>query len=692
MFTVVIAEKEHLDAIKENHLFLEPFLKSREIAFCEWRPDETEFSEMVPTLEQTVSRVENWRAIVIATDEGLYQKNPFDLVEYKPPAPKIKFDYAPMDEPESDEVTGKALKVDLDDVTESTSNLLNEKLVAYLGKQRKAKFAAFEQAKEKPLTRLMTFLCEEPMVSSGRNHADEDPEFEEYLEENRKKHEIREQIRGTQQVECSLPLQIFCIARRTYKNPEYDIPVSWSSHGELQYSKFYDQNLYFDRMRYFVFDLLPKHHRNYTFDYIRFLYAVLILAGHEVPQGAIQKERVYLLCCENDEDALDKMLSAYESKLSATASELEYMIDDRVRKEKERLSDREANLLFGTNIPIPVIIDKEIDAKGIYANPREYHLSEDRPIEEEWVWKEQFQASKKTMRKLLKQPRRALKKASGDLHRLKDADVSRAMMLNEFQLEDVQERTDNEELMMVETDPMNLTDTSQYEKKIEKQDSEIKEEISGRMKKRTILLLSLFTLLLYLGGCVPLFLRNVKGERTLVGSAALILTCFGLMFVLLLAALFIYRKAMRRKIESYNEVMREFDADLNNALTQYSHYLSHAGNVLRGYSVLNYRENTEDTSTTEVRLLRKYVMDLKKTKAEVDDVFGKYITGKYDTTGRGSSTYEYDYLRGTDYEFPLPYTTADRTVITYIETGSRAEVPVRFVKSLTARREELYDE
>ena len=590
MFTVVIAEKEHLDAIKDNHLFLEPFLKNQEIAFCEWRPDETEFSEMVPTLEQTVSCVEKWRAIVVATDEGLYQKNPFDLVDYKPPEPKMKFDYAPMDEPESDEVTGKARNVDLNDVTESVSNTLNEKLVSYLGKLRKAKFAAFEKAKEKPLTRLMTFLCEEPMVSQGRNHANEDPEFDEYLAESRKKQEIRAEIRGITQVECSLPSQIYCIARRTYKNPEYDIPVSWSSHGELQYSKFYDQNLYFDRMRYFVFDLLPKHHRNYAFDYIRFLYALLILAGNDVPQGSIQKERVYLLCCEDDKDALDQMLSAYESKLSATAGELEFMIDDRVRKEKDPLTDSEANSLFCANIPIPVTMDEEIDTKDIYASLREYHLSEDCPIEESSVWKEQLQTSKKTMRKLLKQPRRVTKKASGDLHRLKYADLSKAMMLNDFQLEDIQERTDNEELLMVETDPMNLLDNSQYEKKIEEQDMEIEQEISGRMKKGTTILMGILALLLFLGGCVPLFLQNVKGERTLVGSTGLIVLCFVLLFVVLLVALFTFRAAMRKKIKAYNGVMQGFNTELNRTFTLYSQYLSHAGNVMRGYSVLNYRE------------------------------------------------------------------------------------------------------
>ncbi|MBR1759394.1 MAG: hypothetical protein IJ744_11840 [Lachnospiraceae bacterium] len=689
MFTVIIAEKEHLDAIHENHLFLEPFLKNREIAFCEWKPQETLFSEMVPSLERTVSRKETWRAIVVCTDEGLHQKNPFDLVDYTPPV--REFDHAPMDEPETEEEGGEDLG-ELDAVPEEVGNRLNDKLIKYLGDLRAAKFAAFEEAKEKPLTRLMTFLCEQPMVSNGRNHAAEDPEFAEYVAESRKKELIRSEIIGTERVECSLPAQVFCVARRTYENPEYDIPTAWNSHEDLQYSKFYDHNLYFDRMRYFVVDLLPKHHRNYAFDYLRFLYALLILAGYDVPQGSIQKERVYALACENNEDALDKVLSEYESKLSATATELEFRIKDIERRGQDHLTDQEANVIFGSKVSIPVTIDRDIKTKDIYADFKAYRLSQNCPADENVVWKNQLAKSKKTIRLLLKQPRRAIKKASADLHELKDADVSKAMMLNEFQLEDIKERTDNEEMAMVETNPMSLTDNTEYEEKMDQHDEEIQGEIGRRMKKGTTVLLGVLGLVFYLIGFVPLFLKNYEGEKTLLGSIGLILVAFGLFFLILLIALFVYRTQMRKKVKGYNNVMQEFETELNEAFTLYSEYLSHACNVMRGYSVLNYRETTEDVGTTEARLLRKHVMDLKRTKAEVDDLFGKHISGKYDTTGADGTIYDYDYLRGVDYEYPLPYNDADRTSITYIQTGNHIELPVRFVKSLTVRREELYDD
>ncbi len=165
MFTVVIAQKEHLDNIQENMVFLEPFIDKRNVAFCEWKTDEQSLMESVPKLEQTVSRRDTWRAVIVCGDEGLHQKNPFDLVNFK--APVRTFDTAPMDEPESDEVTGKAKDVNLDEVTDVTSNILDERLNRYLRELKKAKFAAFEQAVRNPLTRLVTYRANRRWSQKG---------------------------------------------------------------------------------------------------------------------------------------------------------------------------------------------------------------------------------------------------------------------------------------------------------------------------------------------------------------------------------------------------------------------------------------------------------------------------------------------------------------------------------------------
>ena len=49
LFTVLIAEKEHIDAIqKENKLFFEPFLENKELAFCSWNPEGQSLYDSAP--------------------------------------------------------------------------------------------------------------------------------------------------------------------------------------------------------------------------------------------------------------------------------------------------------------------------------------------------------------------------------------------------------------------------------------------------------------------------------------------------------------------------------------------------------------------------------------------------------------------------------------------------------------------
>ena len=134
MFTVVVTQQEHLDSIQEYKSFLKPFLDNSHIAFCRWLPEEPDLLRAVPELYDTVSRHEHWRMILVCDEEKLDRKNPFDLVEYEEPP------QAP----------------DMD-------------LAEYLQLRRKARFAAYDLAATKPSVRLMTWLCQPPLVTTTTN-------------------------------------------------------------------------------------------------------------------------------------------------------------------------------------------------------------------------------------------------------------------------------------------------------------------------------------------------------------------------------------------------------------------------------------------------------------------------------------------------------------------------------------------
>ena len=688
MFTVVIAEQTHLDAIRENPVFLGPFLKSRELGFCQWLPEGETLRDCIPTLEQTVSRRDRWRAVIITTDDGLSRHNPFDLVDYDPPYREL--DKAPQAEPKVPKASGKSGEEEYDEVSEVTGKSLDLRLREYLKKLQAAKFSAYEQAARNPLTRLVTALCQPPMVSEGINDAGKDPEFSEYLAEHRKKQELRAGILAGSTLSINLPAEVFCVARRTCDNPLHDIPASWVPHVDLQYSRFGDRNMYFDKMRYFVFDILPRNHQNYNFDYLRFLSSVLILAGNPVESSQARPGIVYKLICENDEDALDRILSGYISKLNATETVVHERIRELKSRVQERLTDQQAAAIFCGNILIPVTPDRELDQTELYADPR-FGLSRTCPEEEPNVWHDQVRSSLRALRQFLKQPRRAAKRAADDMRQLTEADMDKALLLNDYQLEDLMEHISDEELQMVSIDTPNLYDISEYESRLKKEDQKVRDVIDTRMSRTATVGLGAVVLLVFLFGFLPGIFHNARNAGTflmalLVGAAsvfAFTLVCWGLLLLL--------RRILNRGVEGYNGAMAGIHGEIRDGMTEYSTYLSRVCNVMRGFSVLNFRRKNEPADTKEVRVLNKHLVDMETVKAELQDTFGRYLTGRYPTDGADAQPYDYDFSRTVDFPYPMPTGAADAKRILFLEQGNYVTLPVSYIRALTLRREELYD-
>lgn len=673
MFTVVIAEKEYIDRIQEYKVFLKPFLDDAQVEFCQWRPEQQTLADSVPQLTQTVSRRREWRAIVLCCGDTQEQKNPFDQVQFVPP------EYIPVAETEDEE-------------------LLLEHRRQYLNELKERKFRAFEQAAGKPLTRLMTHLCEGPLLSRNENscvarYMDgvDRLDYLEYQEESRKKQALREQITAGETCGISLPAEVICVARRTYTHQEYDISTSWTPHEDIQYTRFYDWNLYFDKMRYLIFDVLPQEHPDHEFDDIRFLYAVLILAGNDTPSGVLRPNRVFCMNCENDEGALEKLLALYDAKLTQTGICLEGKVSEIENAEKPRLSDRDAKMIFCSNINIPVNLTGEIDRTGLYADPGALGLSTDCPKDEYGAWDQTYLNSRKTLHRLLKLPRRAVKSAGADMRRLSFVDLDMAGRLNEFQAEDVREHTGEEELSMVDVEIPDLYDVERYEKPMTRHCQTIHRKIETRMTRRTTVLLGVAALVLYLVGFLPLLFNNRADGESVMWALILTAAGVGALAVAALICLLFLRGSLRELYRAFNRTMQGISSEIDGSLARYSRYLSHACNTARGFRVLNYLERREDPDVMRVRVYKKHLADIRRTREELREVFGSYMTEAAGVDLESVDIYPYDFSRGVDFSYPMPYSEGMKCQIEFMQPGNTVRVPVDFVKRVTVRREELYD-
>ena len=96
-------------------------------------------------------------------------------------------------------------------------------------------------------------------------------EREQYRHELKMKETLRREFVGDNTLGIAYPKEIYCISKRTSENGFFNPENFWNTRSKNEYSEFCDRNMYFDKMRFLVFDLLPEKHKDFRCDKIRFL-------------------------------------------------------------------------------------------------------------------------------------------------------------------------------------------------------------------------------------------------------------------------------------------------------------------------------------------------------------------------------------------------------------------------------------
>ena len=218
MFTVLIAEKEHIDAIQqENRLFFEPFLENKELAFCPWNPEGQNLEDSVPGLLDAVGRHKKWRAVIINCCKGdmLKARNPFDIVDYSALSSRSEPDERPVTD-------------DSREVWEASWKTYHERLT-------EEKEKVYKSALTYPLQKLSTWLCYRPenyVLNDVQEHQDvqewamekigtgilkpsawlEQMEREQYKCELRMREKVRKAFVGEHFLNVAYPAEVQCIS------------------------------------------------------------------------------------------------------------------------------------------------------------------------------------------------------------------------------------------------------------------------------------------------------------------------------------------------------------------------------------------------------------------------------------------------------------------------------------------------
>ena len=696
MFTVLIAEKQHIDAIRqENKLFFEPFLESKEIAFCYWNPAGQTLDESVPGLLDAVGRRRDWRAVIInncniATSK---MRNPFDIVEHD----AIDSLNVPPQQPQDDESLDKwesswkeyykALTAEKENIYKSALELPLQKLATWLCFKREDYIYNEVQEKQDVHDWAMEMIGRDDMKPSVKLEL---LEREQYKCELRLKEKLRRNFLDEKYLNVNYPSEVYCISPRAAENNYFDPDAYWTIHQDSEYSVFADRNMYFDRMRFMVFDMLSPSHRDFRSDYIRFLASVLIFISNPVPSSAMQARRLYQLEVESDDDPLCTLVTSYDRKLVNTYDVIENEME-KIRSEiPGELTDKAAEALFCTPKDVAVLLDDSCDPEKVYAE-KDYGLFFDSPENEHHKWNRDYNTSKKALAYIAKQQSRSVRKSVSQMHlssEISDVNISR---LTPLQVDDIREYTNAAEDTMIASIPSDLTDISAYTKCMDKASDDVKKTISRRMTRKTGVILSAICLGLFLICFLPFLFANNGTPQTVTTAIILSAVSLGVLAIILLISLFIMRSSVVNAVKGYNNTAKGIMNDINSSMKQVSKYLSASCNVRRGHAVQNYAKKNLDEYTKSLRIRKKHQEDIRRRCAHLEENYSDYLGDRSHADETMSRPYDYDFDQTTEYLYPAPFLAGDTRQIEFISNGNFVTVPSSFITRIVVRMEGIYE-
>lgn len=696
LYTVLIAEKSYIDAIRlENKLFFEPFLENKELAFCYWNPEGKSLKDSVPELIDTVGRKKEWKAVIIhnCTNDQAKQKNPFDIVDCN----KLSGLTRPSPNPEAGE--------DWDAWEESWRSYYNLLI--------SKKESIYKSALELPLQKLATWLSFIPTDFVLNDVSEKDDiyewalneigqgeinplvrlerlEREQYHNELKMKEMLRREFVGNHTLGIAYPREIYCISKRTSENGFFNPESFWNTRSQNEYSEFCDRNMYFDKMRFLVFDLLLETHKDFRCDKIRFLSTVLVFAVNTVPGSTMEARRLYVLECENDDIPLITLTTSYDKKLAATYEVIDNEIEHIYSEIPGKLTDKAAETIFCSPMNVEVKLDENCDFDVLYQEDN-FAILPSSPDVEIANWQENVKEVKKSYGNIIRQQRRTVKRGIDKLNLSSELSETNISRLTKFQLDDIQDYTENAENEMVASLPPDLAEVSKYENMIQEKAEAVRDILEKRMSKMAAMILGTITLLLTVILYIPFIVSNLSTSATMTASLKMLGITIAILVVSFLIILIVLKIPLISAVRDFNNTMHDIVDQIKDGMRRFSKYFSLFCNVKRGYKVQRYSEKNLDEYTKSIRIRRKHQEDIRKKRAELDEMYREFIGDSRYYENTMIQPYDYDFGREVEYMYEAPFLAGFCRNIDFLEKGNHVEVPIGCITDISVRMEEIYD-
>ena len=734
VLTVVFVTDEIKERYAHYNIFTDVLFNKYNIALCPCDYSADSLKTMAPDLYPLIKDADQWRAIIIAPpNENCF--NPFDFTGYSELRPNVSLSSDSMKQRRESRfanyekaaqnpllrlttalcgstysklliestdynmlVNGEIsefeylLKRKLRDTnvkreTYRLNNTLRSRLEQLSGEDNAD--AVIEAILNRNTASLMKLLNEERIIELMRmlgriDSLYTDPETIEADLCNYKKHEVFSAFEDNFLLNEKKPVEVRCVALRCFDTETFFNERAGETSTFSVYSDFADNNLFHPSVLFFVYDMVSREDKRYETEMLRFLSFLIVFSANELPCGSVSGGFLYRIECEFSDEGYTSIIGDYLNRLYATHAMLERKISDETAKQGYELDDFTATKEFESPVVVPVSIRSSHSKDGLKAK-MEIGLSKDCPDDEESVWQRCYAAIKKNLVKYLREPRRAVKTAvKGPFRQNSKVSDERIRIMTEYQLEDVAFKLDEEERLMVEMAIENTYDINAYNKKAEDVAKILTDITEKRMVKVKTIIIGILTSVMFLIGFVPLLISQLNSLGTSAVGFSLIGSCLALFLTGAVATLFVFRRKARKALKEFNRVMDDICCMIDSNLLSFSKYLSHACNVMRKFSILNYDKTPE---TDKTAILTKHKIDVENKITQMVEKYPLLI--HLENIDNAAEPFRFDYSKPETYEYEPEFFERNQQ-IPFVDEHNRIFVPVDYIKSIIAVKEDLY--
>lgn len=635
MYTVVIADRAMMGRLTDYRVLFEPFEKEGALDFCYWEPNCRDL-DALPNLRSLIDNRLRWRALILLNPTAA--GNPYDVPTGIPGPPSA-------------------------DGAQALSENPTVRLTQLLGGMRR--YVTVEEDAPAP-----TADQDDPVVLTPFHFAP---------------HTVPEPLHSQLRLPIRPPESIHLLAMRDMSQGEdwQAVQSSWKLQLEQNASAFWERCDYPESCRFMVFDVAEECDALLEADVFRWWMAVLTFTLNTVTPSSLQAYRLYRLNVTLEEDALREALQDMRARMLYLTGVLDQR-RLRVRNENDNATesglpplDVAINLSFGgalSNCP-------EMDARQI-------GFSADRPNREEALWDQWEQQAYAYLTEALKQPRRALERASRDARENIALPGGPLPPYNDQVLEDLQEKMEKRESRIVSGQINPLLLGASVRDELSEDADRVRRALRTRFSHRALLgavgVLAV-SLLPYIGRFwVDNGLSQPRYLLMGLGFAALI----ALVVWLTLLAL---RSRLTGPVRAFRQHVAGVVQHIVASAKASGEYLSDVCSFMRGHALLDALRLSRRTNADEELPARRHRRRIETMLALCSDWSHRFSLPLDEHPAmRQNIDFDYDVppAHNAVYRFSV---NLRKDTIAIDHSGAMATAPYAFVSHLELTREEVYD-